>query len=222
MLKLIGEAEQAIVTTRTTRLSRVLLVFAGCGIEMTNDRGFACYLCKPAGCVHQPLPYADSTLSRFPKQDSAVCSRSDQLDLNFLLLNLVLDLDRTSERVRERGQKHLVGDCAQQRLQEHDVPIVTYKGAYPHLELSGISTLKPLIADPSSRLRVDHEAVAMLGPPPFVIDAPELGASEPHDLEKGLLFSVFRANRRPSWRDSRSNSELGAFLVTLATAFFFF
>src|ERR1019366_9119057 len=183
MLKLIGEAEQAIVTTRTTRLSRVLLVFAGYGIEMTNDQGFACYLCKASGCVHQPLPYTDSAFSRFPKQDSAVCSRSDQLDLNFLLLNLVLDLYCTSESIRERGQKHLVGDGAQQRPQEHDVPIVTYKGAYSHLELSGISALQPLITDPGPRLRVDHESVAMLGPPPFVIDAPELGASEPHDLE---------------------------------------
>jgi len=99
VVELVGVAQKTVVAGCNALLDPGRL-FLACGrVEMQQIERRPCEPGKRGGLLDQPLPDADAAFGRLPQYDPSLAPGADQLDLDFLLLDLVVELDRAAQRI---------------------------------------------------------------------------------------------------------------------------
>src|SRR5215469_2014157 len=97
MIELIGVTEKAVIARCRAALGPARHLLARGRAKMQQAERRPREPGKGAGLLDQPLPDADPAFGRLPENDPPLLLAGNQLDLDFLLLDLVIELDRTPQ-----------------------------------------------------------------------------------------------------------------------------
>ena len=108
VIELVCIAEKAVITGSRTALIPTRHLIAGHIVEMEKAECSPRQFWKRGRFLDQPFPDADAALGGLPENYASLPVPTDPLDSNFLLLDLILDLNGPTQRIGQRREKILI------------------------------------------------------------------------------------------------------------------
>src|ERR1700730_797962 len=108
VIELVCIAEKAIITSSRTALIPTRHLIAGHVVEMEEAECSPRQFWKRGRFLDQPFPDADAPLGGLPENYASLPVPPDPLNSNFLLLDLILDLNGPTQRIGQRREKILI------------------------------------------------------------------------------------------------------------------
>src|SRR6266446_5278824 len=103
VIELVCITEKAVITGSWTAVIPTRYLIASHLIEVEKSEGSPCQFRKRARLFDQPFPDADASLGSLPENYASVLASADPLDRDFLLFDLVLDLNSPTQRIGKRS-----------------------------------------------------------------------------------------------------------------------
>jgi hypothetical protein len=108
MIELVCIAEKAVIAGSRTAFIPARQFVAGDLVEMEKPQRGPRQFRDGTRLLDQPFPDADAALGGLPENYAPVPFSADPLDRDFLLFDLVLDLNSPAQRVGKRRQEILI------------------------------------------------------------------------------------------------------------------
>ena len=105
MIQLVCVAEQAVVTRCRAAIRPVRKIVAGRSIEVQQVECSARQFRECGGLLDQALQDTNTAFGGLPQNYPSLTISPDPLDSDFLLLNLVIDLNGSPQTIGERRQE---------------------------------------------------------------------------------------------------------------------
>jgi len=131
MVELVRVAEQAVIAGGAAPLRPAVQVTARRGVDVAEGERLPSDRREAGRVLDQTLKDSDATLGRLSEEGALVLALADQLDRDFLFLDLVCELDGALEGVGESLVERRLGSVPTQRSQEQEVAAVLHIGCDP-------------------------------------------------------------------------------------------